>query len=111
MARQDNAVRHFATKPAGAAVDNLDTNIPAGMTVVFKMIDFTAPAQQMAGVKVLVGPTGSPNTVVAAAQGDKVIPVPEGSFIEGPMTVRIQLDNSNNGSPAFLGAVIYYEEV
>jgi hypothetical protein len=104
--------RYFKTKAANAAKDNDDVNIPAGMTVIINQIDFTAPAQQSAGVKVFIGPTGSPNTVVAAGQGDKVIPIPQADgMVEGPKTIRCQLDNSNNPNGAFLGCVIYYEEL
>ena len=104
--------RYYKTKAASAAVDNLDLNIPANKTVIITAIDFTAPAQQQAGLKVLVGPTGSPTTVVAAAQGDKFITIPQADGqIVGPMTFRIQLDNSQNSLGAFLGCSVYYEEL
>ena len=104
--------RYFKTKAANAAVDNDDINIPSGTTVLIRVIDFTAPAQQMAGVKVYVGPTGNPTTLIAAAQGDKVLHIPpEDGVVEGPKTIRCQLDNSNNASGALLGIAIYYEEL
>jgi hypothetical protein len=111
MPRSDKVKPYFKTKAANAPVDNDDTDIPAGKTIIFKMADFTAPAQQMAGVKIYVGPTGSPNVLVSAAQGDKVVHFPPGQVITGPKTVRLQLDNSNNPNGALLGVALYYEEV
>ena len=105
--------RYFKTKGAGAAKDNRDISIPSGRTVIVKRIDFTAPAQQSAGVKVFAGPNSNPEAVtVSAAQGDKVLDIPsDDGAITGPLTVRLQLDNTANASGAFLGVAVYYEEL
>lgn len=103
-------VRYFKTKGAGAAADSSSETVPAGTTVLIKKIDITAPAQANAGVKIYAGAIGNANTVVAAGQMDKCIDVPaDDGAVEGPMDIRIELDNSANASGAFLGCVIYYE--
>lgn len=105
--------RYFKTKAAGAAKDNSDVVIPSGKTIIIQAVDFTAPAQQSSGVKIFAGPAGNPEAVtIAAAQGDKFISIPQGhGEVVGPLTFRIQLDNSANASGAFLGVAVYYEEL
>lgn len=106
----DKVLFHYANKAASAPADNKDLSVAADKTIVFKSIDYTAPAQQSAGVKIILNPSGS-NQVLSAAQGDKFIMLPPGQVVNGPATVRLQLDNSNNSNAAFLGVTIYYEEI
>lgn len=110
MNRSDTVLRHFKTVGANAAVDNKDLDIISGETIIFKMIDFTAPAQESAGVKVIFDPLGT-NIIIAASQGDKVLHLPPGQSITGPAKIRLQLDNSNNPNGALLGVAVYYEKV
>ena len=103
--------RHIKLKAGNALVDNDDFSIPAGKTIVISALDFSAPTGANAGVKVYVGdPT--PNALIALAQSDKYVLLPPGEgVIDGPMTIRCQLDNSNNPNGALLGVTIYYEDV
>lgn len=100
---------YYKIKGANAAADTRDVVIPADKTYLIYAIDFTAPAQQKAGVKLIVDPAGS-NTIVSCSQGDKYVQLPSGQPVTDK-TIRIELDNSNNSSGALLGATIYYEEI
>lgn len=102
---------HIKVKAGSAAADNKDFTIPAGVTAVFKTIDYTAPANQPAGCSIFRDPAGA-NQRVAAAQGDKCSQIPSpGITVDGPETIRLQLDNSQNSNAALLGITVFYEEL
>lgn len=99
------SVKFYKVKPAGQ-IETKSINIPSGFSAIVKALDFTAPAQQMAGVRVKVN-----GGILSAAQSDKYMMMPNGEAVEGPAILDLELDNSANANAAFLGVTIYYEEL